>query len=82
MMEQLLSKLNDAGLITDQYINLNSCQMVEIGTFEAMFGAALNAEDKYEALIAADDNGNGTTKGYKRFFDAWLEAGIVEKLVV
>ncbi len=79
-MEALLAKLNEAGLVNGNFITLDALQMVGIEDFETMFGAALNAQDQYEALIAADDNGDDTTKGYKRFFDAWLEAGIVETL--
>jgi hypothetical protein len=72
-MEILLTNLTNAGLITGNYITLDALQRVAITDFEALFGSN---DGSYDQLCAADDNGDGTTKGYKRFFDAWHAAGI------
>ncbi len=77
-MQVLLDQLRQLGLVSGSLILLDNMQMVEIADFESMFGAALNEEDAYAALVAADDNGDGTTKGYKRFFDEWLALGVLE----
>jgi len=82
-MNELLAALIQNSLIEERRIVLDRApdgfplQIVEISDFEAMFGSALNNEDRYSALVAEDDNGDGTTKGYKRFFDAWRAAGII-----
>ena len=81
-MKELLEALAGAGLISDEgFIVLQADgyprQFVDPADFEQMFGAALAEEDKYAALIAADNNGDGTAKGYIGFFDAWRSAGIL-----
>jgi hypothetical protein len=73
-MEQLLNNLTNAGLVSGNYITLDSLQRVSIANFESLFGST---DGSYDALVTADDNGDGTTKGYKRFFDAWHSAGIL-----
>ncbi|MEN6358349.1 MAG: hypothetical protein ABFD83_14850 [Armatimonadota bacterium] len=75
-MNQLISKLGEAGLLINDgaTIRLDALQMVDIVDFESFFGST---DGSYAQLCAADDNGDGTTKGYKRFFDAWKQAGIL-----
>lgn len=73
-MEQLLSNLTNAGLVADGYITLDDFQRVTVTDFTTLFGST---DGSYAALAAADDNGDGTTKGYSRFFDAWHSAGIL-----
>ncbi|MEN6358160.1 MAG: hypothetical protein ABFD83_13885 [Armatimonadota bacterium] len=73
-MEQLIANLTNAGLISDGVIRLDEYQSVDVATFESFFGST---DGSYAQLCAADDNGDGTTKGYKRFFDAWKQAGIL-----
>ncbi|MEN6357319.1 MAG: hypothetical protein ABFD83_09570 [Armatimonadota bacterium] len=73
-MEILLASLTNAGLITGNYITLDALQRVAITDFETLFGST---DGSYDQLCAADNNGDGTTKGYKRFFDAWRAVGIL-----
>ena len=81
-METLLTQLESAGLYNGSEILLDRpdtgmTRFVLPEDFERMFGDALDAEDLYEALMAADDNGDGTGKGYARFFKAWRNAGVL-----
>ncbi|MHB9035098.1 MAG: hypothetical protein ACYC64_00425 [Armatimonadota bacterium] len=82
-MNELLFALEQHGLTSGRFIILNlgadgsPIQMVEITDFEGLFGSTFAEDNVYPALLAADDNGDGTTKGYKRFFDAWHAAGII-----
>lgn len=73
-METLLANLTNAGLVSNDHITLDAFQRVLVTDFETLFGST---DGSYEQLCAADDNGDGTTKGYKRFFDAWHAAGII-----
>ncbi|MCE5322140.1 hypothetical protein LLG46_02365 [bacterium] len=73
-MEQLISNLTNAGLIDGTAIILDQFQRVDIADFETFFGST---DGSYDQLCTADDNGDGTTKGYKRFFDEWHAAGII-----
>ncbi|MCE5322062.1 hypothetical protein LLG46_01965 [bacterium] len=73
-MEQLISNLANAGLISGNTIVLDQYQRVDITDFETLFGST---DGSYAELCEADDNGDGTTKGYKRFFDAWHASGIL-----
>lgn len=85
-MEQILSALGNAGLIDstgdivlERYPD-GSSQTVPVEVFEGFFGQVLDdpkIEDKHAGLTAADSNGDGTAKGYARFFDAWQAAGII-----
>ena len=83
-MNELLTALTQHELVSGQYILLDRnaegfpVQVVEIADFDRMFGNAMAEEDVYRALVAADDNGDGSTKGYKRFFDAWRDAGVLQ----
>lgn len=72
-MDQLISSLTNAGLISGSAIMLDQRQCVDIADFESFFGST---DGSYEQLCAADNNEDGTTKGYRRFFDAWHTAGI------
>lgn len=83
-MNELISRLRNAGLIDGDSVVLEAigsgderCVLVfvSIEDFTQIFGAA--AETGYEAMVAADDNGDGTTKGYRRYFDAWRAAGLI-----
>lgn len=76
-MVALQLALSTEGLVDGNYIILDEYQRVEAHVFESMFGAALLDEvDVYAALLSADDNGDGTHKGYSRFFEAWHTAGV------
>ena len=81
-METLLARLESAGLYGGSEILLDRpgtgmTRFVLPEDFERMFGDALAEEDQYVALMAADDNGDGTGKGYAAFFDAWRDAGVL-----
>jgi hypothetical protein len=78
-METLLANLAAHGAIDENgCIVLDQYQTVEPTVFAAMFGVAADAEgDTYTNLVAADSNGDGTFKGYARFFDAWRSAGVI-----
>jgi hypothetical protein len=73
-MEQLISGLANAGLVSGSAIILDQCQRVDIADFETFFGST---DGSYAQLCTADNNEDGTTKGYKRFFDVWHAAGIL-----
>lgn len=75
-MDQLISKLGQASLLINDgaTIRLDALQMVDVVDFNTLFGTT---DGSYDALVAADNNGDGTFKGYKRFFDAWKAAGIL-----
>lgn len=75
-MEDLITKLKAAGLLIndDATIRLDQFQMVDVVDFNTLFGTT---DGSYDALVAADNNGDGTFKGYKRFFDMWKAAGIL-----
>ena len=82
-MNELLNALAQHELLTGPFIVLESTadgvptQIVEITDFDSIFGEALANKDAYAALVAADDNGDGTSKGYARFFDAWRNASVL-----
>ena len=81
-METLLAKLESAGLYNGSEILLDrpapgQTRFVLPEDFERMFGDSLAEGDQHAALVAADDNGDQTSKGYAQFFKAWRDAGVL-----
>ncbi len=81
-MKTLLAKLESAGLYNGSEILLDRpapgvTRFVLPEDFERMFSSTLTEEDQHAALVAADDNGDETRKGYAQFFDAWRDAGVL-----
>lgn len=73
-MNNLIDRLVTAGIAKNGFVKLNDFQIVDVDTFNNFFGST---DGTYNALIAADTNPDGNTKGYAQFFNAWKDAGIL-----